>query len=417
MKYTIAIFAFGNVKPVRRLIQKLHSGLPESEIIIAGLGPCAGRLEEYAGACKVITGAAHEYGLLLRRAFEISNGDYLLALEANEHWNLDEILKTASGPVDADLLIFSRYARGANPHMHPLRMFYSQLGNLFLRWLLTLPFTDFTSSVRIYSKRIFPELKLSSDNYEILVESAVKTYCLGYTVREAPCTFRDAHFISAEKTSFALAKALLANAFRMWRLRNSLFSADYDERAYNSSIPLQRYWQRKRFKILTDFINTEDAEQLVLDIGCGSSKVVQSIPRVVGLDIDLKKLRFLKKKDLQLVRGDIKALPFRDGLFDVVVCSEVIEHLPEGHFNLDEIKRVLKPGGRLILGTPDYSKKLWKIIEWFYYRLLPGAYASQHITHYTSAGLKRLLEERGFKILRTAYICRSEFILETRLVK
>ena len=417
MKYTIAIFAFENTKSIRRLIQKVTSQLPHSEIIIAGVGIGARRLAEYTGACKVITCTGHDYGLLLRRAFEIGNGDYLLALEANEHWNIDEILRTASAPIDAELLIFSRYARGSDLHMHPLRMFYSRLGNLFLRWLLSLPFTDFTSSVRIYSKKIFPELKLSSNNYEILVESAVKTYCLGYTVKEAPCAFRDAHFMSLEKTSLALAMALLIKAFRMWQLRNSLFSADYDERAYNSKIPLQRYWQRRRFKILTDFVNIDNAEQLVLDIGCGSSKVVQSIPHVVGLDIDLKKLRFLKKKNLQLVRGDIKALPFRGDLFDVVVCSEVIEHLPEGHFNLDEIKRVIKPGGRLILGTPDYSKKLWKIIEWFYYRLLPGAYASQHITHYTSTQLRRLLEEKGFTILRTDYVCRSEFIVEARAEK
>ena len=67
-----------------------------------------------------------------------------------------------------------------------------------------------------------------------------------YTVKEVPCTFRDIHFMSMEKTSLALAAALLIKAFRMWQLRNSLFSADYDERAYNSKIPLQRYWQRKR---------------------------------------------------------------------------------------------------------------------------------------------------------------------------
>jgi ubiquinone/menaquinone biosynthesis C-methylase UbiE len=92
-----------------------------------------------------------------------------------------------------------------------------------------------------------------------------------------------------------------------------------------------------------------------LDIGCGSNRILNAGLSVVGLDILLNKLRYARKFNRPLINGSIWALPFKDAIFDCVVCSEVIEHIPEGMKPFLEMRRVLKPGGTLVLGTPDYA--------------------------------------------------------------
>lgn len=187
-----------------------------------------------------------------------------------------------------------------------------------------------------------------------------------------------------------------------WRERNSLDYPDYDDRAYDSIIPLQRYWQRRRFKIITGWTHGK-----VLDIGCGSSRIIQSLPGAVGMDIAFPKLRYLRRG----VCASAFALPFKAGAFDCVINSEVIEHIDYSPALFTEMYRVLKPGGTLILGTPDYSSLLWRVIEPIYGWIIPGGYRHEHITHYTGDVLRWLVQKHNFNLREEAYICRSELIL------
>jgi hypothetical protein len=81
---------------------------------------------------------------------------------------------------------------------------------------------------------------------------------------------------------------------------------------------------------------------------------------------------------------------------------------------MSEMWRVLRPGGTLILGTPDYSRRLWLMLEWIYGKVLPGAYAHEHITHYTNEGLDAKLRDSGFEILDCLYVGRCEMIFKAR---
>ncbi len=200
----------------------------------------------------------------------------------------------------------------------------------------------------------------------------------------------------------------------MWRLRNSIECADYDDRAYDSVIPLQRYWQRKRSRIIERF--SPDSGQ-TLDIGCGSSRILTLKSLPIGLDIRLNKLRYARKFGRPLVTGSIWNLPFPNAVFDCVICSEVIEHIEGGTQPFTEMRRVLKPNGRLILGTPDYHHLTWRIIEAIYGKVVPGGYADEHITHYSLQSLTQILQKLGFEILGHDYILNSELILNCRLAK
>ena len=63
---------------------------------------------------------------------------------------------------------------------------------------------------------------------------------------------------------------------------------------------------------------------------------------------------------------------------------------------------MLKPGGRLVLGTPDYARWEWVYLEKLYARFAPGGYADEHIAHYTRDELLRLMKAKASPTKRRA---------------
>jgi len=232
----------------------------------------------------------------------------------------------------------------------------------------------------------------------------------GFTVAEVPFHYRArlAGKTHARLASFAV--SYLKTFGAMWKLRNSIASADYDARAYDSLVPLQRYWQRRRYAVITKLAA---GARRFLDVGCGSSRIIGS-GRLVGLDIVLGKLRYARRYGNPLVHGSIFELPFKDASFDCVICSEVIEHVPADEKVFSELERVLEPGGRLILGTPDYDRWRWRAMEWVYGKVSPGGYADEHITHYSRENLAAYLTARDMTIESVHYVGGSEMIFSLR---
>ncbi len=196
---------------------------------------------------------------------------------------------------------------------------------------------------------------------------------------------------------------------RLFSLRNSVRAADYDHRAFDSWIPLQRYWQRARFRVIVGMV---DGSSRILDIGCGSSRILQSLPQAIGLDMQIRKLRWLRTPGRQLVQASMNELPFPDDAFDAVICSEVIEHIPRGEIDLTEMVRVLAPGGILVLGTPDYGRFTWRALEGAYKKVFPQGYATEHINPYTRQELRGLIERMGLTVLDLRYVGASEMIFK-----
>jgi hypothetical protein len=95
----------------------------------------------------------------------------------------------------------------------------------------------------------------------------------------------------------------------MWRIRNSINFPDYDWRAHNSRIPLQRYWQRTRHKIIMEFTPPNVS---TVDVGCGSSHILASLPHMVGVDMRFDKLNFMRRTNKRLLQANGCILPFPD---------------------------------------------------------------------------------------------------------
>ena len=182
----------------------------------------------------------------------------------------------------------------------PLRKFLSWLLNVFLRRFWSLPVRDVSSGYRLYRRVALQGLEFKSVNFEVLGEVLVRLYARGYSVTEVPFTYFPRESGRSHVRLFRFGMDQLRSAVRMWKLRNSLESADYDERAYYSIIPIQRYWQRRRHHITVSWARGAGR---ILDAGCGSSLIIQSLNNAIGMEVNFSKLRFLRRCGIPLTRG------------------------------------------------------------------------------------------------------------------
>ncbi|MEV3987583.1 class I SAM-dependent methyltransferase [Streptomyces sp. NPDC049837] len=160
----------------------------------------------------------------------------------------------------------------------------------------------------------------------------------------------------------------------------------------------------------------------VLDVGCGdgtaAAVAATLLPghRIVGVDWSQDALRRAAPRIGTVVRGEFGdgGLPFADGAADAVLFSEVVEHLVDPDSALDELRRVLAPGGHLMLSTPNLA-------AWYNRALLlagvqpvfsevslraihgrPGTEVVGHLRLYTARALREFLTASGFEVVRVA---------------
>ena len=134
----------------------------------------------------------------------------------------------------------------------------------------------------------------------------------------------------------------------------------------------------------------------ILDIGCGRANLLQAF-QAQGDDCygvehpqfqppEVSGIHFFTAKDLA-------ELHFEENFFDAVVIWHVLEHLPQPFAVLDEIQRILKPGGVLAVAVPNFGSLQSRFFGAYWFHLdLP-----RHLFHFSAANLQQALEQRHFK--------------------
>ncbi len=154
----------------------------------------------------------------------------------------------------------------------------------------------------------------------------------------------------------------------------------------------------------------------VLDLGCGEGRHVLSLctsEKVisVGVDLQLRDLLAAREKFHQhhfsqkiaghfgLAAADALHLPFADHTFDTIICSEVLEHIPDYESALREIHRVLKPGGVLSVSVPRF------VPEWVCWKLSDEYHSAEggHVHIFRAGTLRRNIEKLGMSRYATHF--------------
>jgi glycosyltransferase involved in cell wall biosynthesis len=394
------------------VVQAMAARLTDQyELVVVDAGSTDGTAEMAAQyGARVVHQPEPGYGAALKAGFAAARGRFIVTMDADFSHRPEFLRRMWAVSDRAEVIIASRYLAGSHARMPRLRQLFSYLLNGCFSRALSLPFRDLSSGFRMYKRTALEQIQIESTGDEALEEILIKLYAKGFTITEVPFAYLSGR-TRQDRARIRFALRLLRTLYRMWKLRNSVDCCDYDWRAYDSWLPPQRYWQRQRFRILTGF---SAGATHTLDVGCGSSRILLNLPNAIGLDIYRNKVRFLRPFGQPLVQGTLFALPFKDGQFDCVVCSEVVEHVPADPKWCEELIRMLAPDGRLIIGTPDYGRWIWHVIEWIYGKVMPGAYADEHISHYTYASLTGLLARYGFRPVASRYILWGDMYVSFR---
>jgi len=145
------------------------------------------------------------------------------------------------------------------------------------------------------------------------------------------------------------------------KLFSNQANIDYWESVYNRQDFLGVCYRRRMCQALSWLDNSNLSENSkILDVGCGAGMMAKEVANkryeILGMDYSYNMVKKAKaicnvntKFDINFLQGDIESLPFKDSVFDTVLCLGVITYLKSEQKALHEMSRILKPGGTMIL--------------------------------------------------------------------
>lgn len=163
------------------------------------------------------------------------------------------------------------------------------------------------------------------------------------------------------------------------------------------------WWYVGRRRIIESFVEEAIAKLALpqgsprmLDVGCGTGgnlEMLNQYGKVEGVDVSAEALAFCRARGLEKVKqGAAEQLPYEDNLFDLVTALDVVEHLDDDLAGLREMRRVLRPGGYVLLFVPAFMF-LWGVQD----------DVSHHRRRYRLPQLRRVVQAAGFKVERMSY--------------
>lgn len=141
---------------------------------------------------------------------------------------------------------------------------------------------------------------------------------------------------------------------------------------FESKNPILRYIEKMRLKRIIKYADIKKNYK-VLDLGCGEGFLLSIMPKAkekIGLDISNEAIKKAKeilknKPKIKCLKGDAHNTKFKSKYFDVITCSEMLEHVPYPKKVISEMHRILKDDGKVVISVPDERKiqSIMKILK------------------------------------------------------
>lgn len=179
---------------------------------------------------------------------------------------------------------------------------------------------------------------------------------------------------------------------------------DYYEKGKKNNI-LQWYWHSRKWANLDKLSEKEPLN--ILDVGCSSGHILNKFglkfpkAELTGVDISQFFINFAKKRypKINFSLADAHKLPFEKNSFDLVICTETLEHVVDPQKVLKEIKRVLRPSGYGLISM-DTGNWLFNIVWAVWTKFGPGkVWRGSHIFEFNEKKLERRIRAADFKII------------------
>lgn len=169
---------------------------------------------------------------------------------------------------------------------------------------------------------------------------------------------------------------------------------------YEAVEPYSRYINQRRITLVTTMAEKYGAgKALILDFGCGDGHIDRAIlktcSKVIGVDISLTRLKraneLISEGRFVPVVADLTAIPFKDGCAELILCSSTLDHIPDPITALLQMKRLLRPDGKLLVELGNIFKLTKRRIR----INKPVLDKNGHCNHFDYLKFKRLIKKVG----------------------
>jgi len=353
-------------------------------------------------------------------ASRVATGDVLFTFDADLSVPPEQIRSTLKimDEEEADIIYGSRNLPGSIIVDSPpwYRKILGKIFNFLFRLLFRIKLHDTQCGYKAIRTKTLDSLQryLNIEGYAFDIDLAVKAIKHGYKIVEIPVTWRhgEGSKINVLRQTFVMGRDLLIVWFEGKKKEPDSIDTmesfyqnvpgDVYSRAATSWFLPRRWWHKIKNGALLNAVPPEAIS--VFDNGFGSGTIFKDLQDlnkdVHGLDIGEDFVKHVHNEygnEVKLVYSDASNIPLRENAMDCIICSEVLEHLPEPSFAINEMHRILKPNGVLLLTTPNISLR-WVIIEFLWTHLRREIIEVEHVA-FTPRRLRYYLISGGFRLL------------------
>jgi SAM-dependent methyltransferase len=219
--------------------------------------------------------------------------------------------------------------------------------------------------------------------------------------RRCPACGSESHHARGQKNGFEMFSCQKCGTLYTSAFPDSDSEQDYNEYYGEGNLSVPDFINQRLDEIMASFAAYRENGRL-LDVGFGAGTILEAAARAgwtaSGVEVSETAVEHVRALGYDVFCGELAEARYADDYFDVVTASEVLEHVPDPRAMLDEIARILRPGGLLWATTPHGKGLSSRILGLQWSTISPP----EHLHLFSLRGLKALLRASNFRRIRVA---------------